>query len=152
MYKNNKSLFTQAVIMQELPKYQPAQNPTYQIDSLKKEINQKTVWQSRLSSRQSFVPCIKLSKSQTFLLDGVEIGILLSGFAEQFRCKNADVPDLYFILLDAAGISLTLVRNRNAKTKERRSCVPSKKGTSGASKVIHTRRCCLWVCTQLSES
>ena len=32
----NKSLITQSVINQEIPKYQPSQNPTYQIDSLKR--------------------------------------------------------------------------------------------------------------------
>ena len=36
-----KSLITQSVTTQELPEYQPSQNPTYQIDSLKKEINKK---------------------------------------------------------------------------------------------------------------
>ena len=36
-----KSLITQSVTKQELPKYQLLQNPTYQIDSLKKEINKK---------------------------------------------------------------------------------------------------------------
>ena len=39
LYCNNKSLDTQAVTKQELPKYQVEQNPTYQIDSIKKEIN-----------------------------------------------------------------------------------------------------------------
>ena len=37
----NKSSNTQAVTKRELPKYQAEQNPTYQIDSLKKEINKK---------------------------------------------------------------------------------------------------------------
>ena len=37
----NKSLNTQAVTKRELPKYQAEQNPTYQIDSLIKEINKK---------------------------------------------------------------------------------------------------------------
>ena len=37
----NKKLITHSVTNQELPKYQPLQNPTYQIDSLKKEINKK---------------------------------------------------------------------------------------------------------------
>ena len=37
-----KSLITQSVTKQELPKYQPSQNPRYQSDTLKKEINKKT--------------------------------------------------------------------------------------------------------------
>ena len=32
----NKNLITQSVTNQELPKYQPSQNPTQQFDSLKK--------------------------------------------------------------------------------------------------------------------
>ena len=32
----NKSLITQSVTKREFPKYQPSQNPTYQIESLKK--------------------------------------------------------------------------------------------------------------------
>ena len=37
----NKILITNSVTKHELPKYQPPQNHTYQIDSLKKEINKK---------------------------------------------------------------------------------------------------------------
>ena len=52
----NKSLNTKAVTKQELPKYQAEQNPTYQIDSLKKEINKKLSAKAR-SSRQNIVLC-----------------------------------------------------------------------------------------------
>ena len=69
---------------------------------------------------------MKLSNSQTLILDGVETGIFLSDFVQQLRRKNADVPIIYFTLLDAAGISLTLIPNENAKAKERGSRVPFK--------------------------
>ena len=78
----NKSLTTQSVSKQELPKYQPSQNPTYQIDLLKKEINKKL-----FSKADSLVDKIlsslriKLSHSETLILDGVETGIFLSDFA-----------------------------------------------------------------------
>ena len=123
----NKSLITQSVTKRELPMYQPSQNPTYHIDSLKKEINKKL-----FSKADSLVDKIlsgariKLSKQQTSILDGVEIGFFLSDFAQQLRLKNADVPDIYFTLLDAAVISPTLILNQNAKAKERGSCVPFK--------------------------
>ena len=39
-------------------------------------------------------------------------------FAQQLRRKNAEVPDIYFTLLDAAGISPTLILNQNARAKE----------------------------------
>ena len=123
----NKSLNIQSVTKQELPKYQPSQNPTYQIDSLKKEINKKLFCKAdSLVDKILSSPHIKLSNSQTFILDGVETGIFLSDLAQQLRRKNADVPDIYFTLLDAADISRTLILNQNAKAKERGSWVPFK--------------------------
>ena len=123
----NKSLKTQSVTKQELPKYQPSQNPTYQIDSLKKEINKKLFSKTdSLVDKILSSSHIKLSNSQTLILDVVETGIFLSDFAQQLRRKNADVPDIYFTLLDAADISPTLILNQNAKTKERGSWIPFK--------------------------
>ena len=115
-------MITQSVTKQELPKYQPSQNPTYQIDLLKKEINKK-LFSKADSLVDKTLSCsrIKLSNSQTLVLDGVETGIFLSDFAQQLRRKNADVPDIYFTLLDPAGISPTLILNQNAKAKERES-------------------------------
>ena len=51
-------------------------------------------------------------------MDVLETGILLSDSAQQFCRENADVPDIYFILLDAAGISPSLVLNEKSKTTE----------------------------------
>ena len=62
-------------------------------------------------------PRIKLSNSQILILHGVETGIFLSDFAQQLRHKKAEVPDLYFILLDATGISPTLILNQMPKLK-----------------------------------
>ena len=123
----NKSLNTQPVTKQELPKYQPSQNSTYQIDSLKKEINKKIFSKAdplvdKILSR----PRIKLPHSHTLLLDGVETAFFLSDFAQQPHRKNADVRDIYFTLLDAAGISSTLILNQNAKAKERGCWIPFK--------------------------
>ena len=123
----NKSLITQSVTKQELPKYQPLQNPTYQVDSLKKEINKKLFSKAdSLVDKILSCPRVKLSNSQTLILDGVETEIFLSDFAQQLRRKNADIPDIYFILLDAAGKSPTLILNQNAKAKEKGSWVPLK--------------------------
>ena len=120
----NKSLITQSVTKQKLPKYQPSQNPTCQIDSLKEEINKKLFSKAdSLVDKILSCPRIKLSNSQTLILDGVENAISLSDFAQQLRRKNADVPDIYFTLLDAAGISPTLILNQNAKAKKKGSLV-----------------------------
>ena len=97
-------------------------------------------------------PRIKLSNSQTLILDGVETLISLLGFAEQLRRKNAEVPDIYFILLEAVGISPTLILNHNAKAKKRKSWTPFKVWTSDAAEAVHTGWCCLWVCALLSET
>ena len=78
-----------------------------------------------LVDKISSCPRTKLSKSQTLILDIVEAGIFLLDFAQQLRRKNADVPDNHFTLLDAAGISPTLILN-GAKAKERGKWVPFK--------------------------
>ena len=72
-------------------------------------------------------------------------GLLLSDFAQQLCCKNADVPDIYLTLLDAAGESPNLVLNQNAKDKDRRNWVPSKICTSEAATIVHAGRCYLCV-------
>ena len=93
----NKSLITQSVTRQELPKYQLCQNSTYQTDSLKKEINKKLFSKAdSLVDKILSSPRIKLSNSETLILDGTETGIFLLDFAQQLRRKNADVPDIYF--------------------------------------------------------
>ena len=50
----------------------------------------------------------------------MENGVLLSKFAQQLRRENAYILDIYFVLLDATGISPTPVLNQNAKAKEKR--------------------------------
>ena len=148
----NKTLITQSLTKQELPKCQPSQNPTYQIDSLKKE------WKKSFSKAKSSVdkilsyPRIRLLNSQTLNLDGVETGISLLDFAQQLCRKNPEVPDIYFTFIDSAGKSPTLILNQNAKAKERGSWIPFKNWTSEAEKAVHTGWWCLWVCAQLSES
>ena len=149
----NKSLVTQSVTKQEFPKYQPSQNPTYQIDSFKKEINKKLFSKAHsLVDKNLSCPRIKLSNSQILILHGLGTEIFLSDFVQQLRRKNADVPDIYFTLLGAAGISPTLILNQNTKAKEKGSWVPFKIWTSEAAKAVHTRWRCLCVCAQLNES
>ena len=116
-----------SVTKQELPKYKAEQPPTYQIDSLKKEVNKKSFCKAdSLVDKILSCPRIKLSNSQTIILDGVDTGVLISDFTLHLRRKNADVPDIYFILLDAAGKSPSLVFNQNAKAKDRGSWIPFK--------------------------
>ena len=119
----NKS--AQYVTKQELPKYKAEQPPTYQIDSL--NLNKKLFGKAdTLIDKILSCSRIKLSNSQTIILDGVDTGVLISDFTLHLRRKNADVPDIYSILLDAAGISPSLVFNQNAKAKDRGSWIPFK--------------------------
>ena len=116
---------TQSVAKQELPKYKTQQPPTYQIDSL--NLNKKLFGKAD-SLKDKILTCsrIKLSNSQTIILDDVDTGVLISDFTLHLRRKNADVLDIYFTLLGAAGISHSLVFNQNAKAKDRGSWVPFK--------------------------
>ena len=117
----NKSLITQSVINQELPKDQPSRNSRYDIDSIKKEIN-KNLFSKADSLVDKILSCprIKLSNSQTKIFDGVETGVFLLDFAQELGRTNADVADTYFILLDAAGISPTLILNQSAYFQKRK--------------------------------
>ena len=113
-----KRLITQSVTKQKLQKYQSSQNSTYQIDSLKNDINE-SLFSKADSSVDKILSCprIKPSNSQTLFLDGVETGSFLLDFVQQLRRKNTDIPDIYFTLLDAAGLSPTLILNQKAKLK-----------------------------------
>ena len=123
----NKSLTTQSITKQELPKYKAEQPPTYQIDSLKRDINKKLFGKAdTLIDKVLSCSRIKLPNSQTLILDGVDTGVLISDFTLHLRRNNVDLPDIYFTLLDAAGISPSLVFNQNATAKERGRWVPFK--------------------------
>ena len=121
----NKKVTTQSVTKQELPKYKAEHAPTYQSDFL--NIYKKLFGKADpLIDKTLSCSRIKLSNLQTIFSDGVDTGVLISDFTLHLRRKNADVPDIYFTLLDAAGISPSLVFNQNAKAKDRGSWVPFK--------------------------
>ena len=114
-----------SVTKQELSNYTAEQSPTYQIDSI--NLNKKLFGKADpLIDKILSCSRIKFSNSQTIILDGVDTGVLISDFTLHLRRKNADVPDIYFTLLDPAGISPSLVFNQNAKAKDRGSWVPFK--------------------------
>ena len=85
----NKSVTTQSVTKQELPKYKTEQPPTYQIDSLKRELNKKLFGKAdTLIDKILSCSRIKLSNSQTKILDGVDTGVLISDFTLHLRRKT----------------------------------------------------------------
>ena len=103
--------------------------------SLKRVINKKLFGKAD-TLLDKILSCsrIKLSNSQTIILIGVDTGVLFSEFTQYLRRKNADVPHTHIILLDAAGISPSLVLNPNAKAKLKGIWVPFIVWTSEATK------------------
>ena len=92
-----KSMTTQSARKQQLPKYKAEKPPTYQIDSLKRDINEKLFGKADpLMDKILSCSRIKLPNLQTIFLDGVDTGVLISDFILQLRRKNSDVPDIYF--------------------------------------------------------
>ena len=97
----------------------------YHKDTLKKEINEHlSTSASPLLNKFLESPRIKLSNSNTLILDGTETGVLLKDFAQRLKRKNVPVPDIYFTLLDAASITPDIVVNSHAKSKERGVWIP----------------------------
>ena len=85
----NKSVTTQCVNMQKFPKYKAEQPPTYQIDSLKRDINKKLFGKAdTLIDKILSCSRIKLSFSQTIVLDCVDTGMLISDFTLHLRRKK----------------------------------------------------------------
>ena len=123
----NNSVTTQSVTKQALPKYKAEQPTTYQNDSPKRDINKKLFGTAdTLINKILYCSSIKFSKSQTAVLDSVDTGVVISDFTLHLGRKNLDVPYIYYILFDAAGISPSLVFNQNAKARDRGSWVPFK--------------------------
>ena len=91
---NNPTIVTK----QELPKYKPEQTPTYHKDTLKKESNQQlSTSASPLVNKIIESPRIKLSNSNTLILDGIETGEQLKDFAQRLKRKNVTIPDIYSV-------------------------------------------------------
>ena len=136
-----------------LPKYHSKQIPRSQVDSLKKDINKKLFAKAdSLVDKILASPRVKLSLSKTIVLDGTDTGVLLHDFAQHLRRKNADVPDIYFTLLDAADISHSIVLNQNAKAKERGNWIPFRISATKFSKTIYTWSCSIWLCPKSGKS
>ena len=93
----NKSALS--VRKQELPKYKAEQPPTYQIDSFKKEIN-KNLFSKADPLKDKILSCsrIKLSNSQTIILDGVDTGVLISDVTLHLRRKKRRRSRHFFLL------------------------------------------------------
>ena len=82
----NKSVTTQSFTKQELPKYIAEQPPTYQVDSINRDINKKLFGKTdTLTDKILSCSRIKLSNSQTIISDGFKTGVLISDFTLLLR-------------------------------------------------------------------
>ena len=72
---------------QELPKYKPDQTPKHHKGTLKKDIinQQLSTSASPLVNKILESPRIKLSNSNTLILDRTETGLLLKDFAQRLK-------------------------------------------------------------------
>ena len=96
----NKSVTTQSLTKQELPKYKTEQPPTHQIHSLSIDINKKLFGKAdTLIDKILSCSRIKLSNSRTIVLDDVDTGVLITDITLHLGQKNVDVPDVYFTSL-----------------------------------------------------
>ena len=85
----NKSLNTESVTKQIFQFIKLNKILTYEIDSPEKELNKKLFAKAdTLVEKVLSCPHIKLSSSQTLILDGVETVVILSDFAQQLRSKK----------------------------------------------------------------
>ena len=106
------------VTKKELPTYQSEEKPKYQIESVKKDINKSLFGKAdSLVDKVISSPRMRLSPSNFLILGGGDTGVSLTDFAQTLKRKNAEVPDIFFTLLDAADITRRLVSNKNAKEK-----------------------------------
>ena len=69
-------------------------------------------------------------------MDAVETKVSLSDFSQQVRRGHVDISELYFILLDAAAITPSLVLNKNPKVKVGRRLALFKIGTPGVQRLF----------------
>ena len=97
-------------------------------DSLRKDITTNTKSFKNESDVDQLLKCpqIKLSLSDSILLDGRDTTVAFTDFIYALRRKNIEFPDIYYTLLDATGISPNEIVNKDAKTKDRGSWIPFK--------------------------
>ena len=107
------------VTQKELPSYQSVEKLKYQIESVKKGMNKNLFAKVDSLVDKVLSSPRKLSTPNYLILDGTDTGGPLTDFPQTLNRKNAEVPYIYFTLLDAADITPSLVWNKNANEKER---------------------------------
>ena len=102
----NKS--AQSVTKQEFPKYRAEQPPTYQIDSLKRDINKKLFGKADpLIDKILSCSLVKISSSQTINLGGVDTEVLISDFTLHASKKRRRFRHLLYFTRRCWNITLS---------------------------------------------
>ena len=98
------------------------------LDSLHKDITTNTKSFKNESVVDQILKCprIKLSLSDSILLDGRDTNVAFTDFIYALKRKNIAFPDIYYAILDATGISPSKIVNKDAKSKDRGSWIPFK--------------------------
>ena len=71
-------------------------------------------------------PAIRLSQSENIKLDNRDRKESSADFVCALKRKNTNFLVIYFTILEATQIPPKLVINKNAKAKDRRTCIPLK--------------------------
>ena len=98
------------------------------LDSLHKDITTNTKSFKNESVVDQILKCprIKLSLSDSILLDGRDTNVAFTNFIYALKRKNNEFHDIYYTILDATGISPNKIVNKDAKSKDRGSWIPFK--------------------------
>ena len=110
-FVHNKSLVVRQLQSMSFQSIQLNNFPQTTLILLKRKEKTKSFVQNKTLLSANFCPVIVSISQFGRFLDGVEAGVLPSVFAQQLHRKNANLPYIYFTLLNATGISPTRVRN-----------------------------------------
>ena len=96
------------------------------LETVYEKVNAKT----KSSSNESVINeilsslCIKLSLSDSILLDGRDTNVAFIDFVYALKKKNVECPDICYAILGAIGLNPHKIINKDAKSKERGSWIP----------------------------
>ena len=96
------------------------------LETVYRKVNAKT----KSSSNEPLIieilnsPRIKLSLSDSILLDGRDTNVAFVDFVYALKRKNVEYPDISYTILDAIGLNPHKIINKDAKSKERGSRNP----------------------------
>ena len=97
---NSNIIKPTVVTKKELPIYQSEKKFTYQIESVKNDMNKNFFAKAdSLVDKVLSSPHIKLSSYNFLILDGRDTGVSLTDFAQTLKRKNAEVPDVFLLYL-----------------------------------------------------